>query len=109
MPWYQYVLCFFGGAFIANFVPHFVRGITGTKFPTPFAKPPGRGMSPATLNVLWALVNLVVGFLLLQYGGFLGLILPLLVTPFARFLFMSVMLRHTFLQSPAGCTAMAGP
>jgi hypothetical protein len=30
MPWYDYVMCFFGGAFTANFVPHFVRGITGT-------------------------------------------------------------------------------
>ena len=102
MAWYQYVLCFFGGAFMANFVPHFVRGITGTKFPTPFAKPPGRGMSPATLNVLWALVNLVVGFLLLQYGGFSVVVWPLLVTAFAGFAIMAFMLSRTFSQRLGG-------
>ena len=27
MKWYHYLMCFFGGAFIANFFPHFVNGI----------------------------------------------------------------------------------
>ena len=70
MPWWQYPMLFFGGAFVANFVPHFVRGITGTAFPTPFAKPPGKGASPPTLNVIWGLINLVVGYLLLWGGRF---------------------------------------
>jgi hypothetical protein len=39
MPWYSYVACFFAGAFLANAVPHFVKGVTGEAFPTPFAKP----------------------------------------------------------------------
>jgi hypothetical protein len=45
------VACFFAGAFLANFVPHFVHGISGDRFPTPFANPPGKGLSSPTLNV----------------------------------------------------------
>jgi len=64
MQWYQYLAVFFSGAFLANVVPHFVHGISGNKFPTPFAKPPGKGLSSATVNVVWSLVNLIVGYLL---------------------------------------------
>ncbi len=42
MHWYSYVGCFFAGMFLANAVPHFVHGISGDPFPTPFAKPPGK-------------------------------------------------------------------
>ena len=72
MKWYHFVMLFFGGAFVANFFPHFVEGITGDSFPTPFANPPGVGMSSSLVNVLWALGNLVVGYFLLQ-GGKLSL------------------------------------
>jgi hypothetical protein len=68
MEWYQYVVCFFAGLFLANAVPHFVAGISGNKFPTPLANPPGKGLSSATTNVVWALVNLVIGFLLYRAG-----------------------------------------
>jgi hypothetical protein len=98
MPWYDYPMCFLGGAFVANFVPHFVRGITGTEFPTPFAKPPGRGMSPPTLNILWALANLIAGFLLLQYGAFSIANSELLVTAFMGFALTAIMLSRTFTQ-----------
>ena len=70
MNWYDYIACLFAGMFLANVVPHFVHGISGEMFPTPFANPPGRGMSPATVNVLWALSNLIVGYLLLWRGRF---------------------------------------
>lgn len=102
MPWYDYLMCFLGGAFTANFVPHFVRGITGTPFPTPFAKPPGRGMSPPTLNILWSLVNLIVAYLLLLYGAFSLFLWPLLVTAFAGFALMSIMLSRVFGQRLGG-------
>jgi hypothetical protein len=68
MGWYHYVACFFAGAVLANFVPHFVHGISGNKFPTPFAKPPGKGLSSPTVNVVWGLLNLVIGYLLLRAG-----------------------------------------
>ena len=98
MLWYQYVLCFFGGAFTANFFPHFVKGITGSQFPTPFAKPPGRGMSPAPVNVLWALGNLVVGFFLLRAGGFSLSNDPALGVGFAGFATMGLMMSRVFSQ-----------
>jgi hypothetical protein len=72
LKWYHFIMLFFGGAFIANFVPHFVEGVTGGMFPTPFADPPGQGLSSSTVNVLWALGNLVAGYFLLQ-GGKLSL------------------------------------
>jgi len=66
MEWYQYIAAFFSGAFLANAVPHFIYGVAGDKFPTPFSKPPGKGLSPAYINVLWASFNILVGYLLLQ-------------------------------------------
>lgn len=68
MNWYNYVACFFAGAFLANFVPHFVHGISGDRFPTPFAHPPGKGLSSPTLNVAWAFLNLLVGGVLYTVG-----------------------------------------
>ena len=68
MNWYNYIACFFAGVFLANVVPHFFHGISGDRFPTPFAKPPGRGLSSPTVNAVWAWVNLVVGFLLFRVG-----------------------------------------
>jgi hypothetical protein len=66
--WYDYIACFFAGSFLANVVPHFVHGISGDRFPTPFAHPPGKGLSSPTLNVMWALFNLVVGYILFRVG-----------------------------------------
>jgi hypothetical protein len=54
--------------FIANAIPHFIKGISGDKFPTPFSKPPGKGLSSPTVNVLWALLNLVIGYLFYWAG-----------------------------------------
>ena len=68
MNWYNYVACFFSGAFLANVVPHFFHGISGDRFPTPFAKPPGRGLSSPTVNVVWAWINLLIGYLLFRAG-----------------------------------------
>ncbi len=67
MPWYDYVAHFFAGAFLANGVPHFVQGICGNKFQTPFAKPPGVGESSAIVNVLWGWFNFMVGLGTLRY------------------------------------------
>ena len=68
MQWYEAVACFFSGAFLANFVPHFVKGVCGDRFPTPFANPPGKGLSSPLVNTAWALVNLVAGALLFHAG-----------------------------------------
>jgi hypothetical protein len=68
MEWYHYFSGFWAGMFLANFVPHFTKGIAGDAFPTPFAKPPGKGLSSPIVNVLWALFNLVVGYLLFRFA-----------------------------------------
>jgi hypothetical protein len=69
MPWYQIVVCFFGGVFLANFVPHFVSGILGQEFYSPFANPPFRGLSSPRVNILWGLFNLSVSYALLILIG----------------------------------------
>jgi hypothetical protein len=58
------VAYFFGGAFLCNTIPHFVSGVMGKPFQSPFAKPPGEGFSSSTVNVLWGFLNLVFAYLL---------------------------------------------
>ncbi|HEY5824806.1 MAG TPA: hypothetical protein VIT44_10595 [Cyclobacteriaceae bacterium] len=63
--WYHYLFAFLAGLFLINIVPHFVNGVSGRPFPTPFSDPPGIGMSSPMLNVVWALINFVLGTLFL--------------------------------------------
>lgn len=64
MRWYHYIAYFFAGAFLANAIPHFDNGISGSAFQSPFASPPGQGLSSSTVNVLWGFFNLAVGYVL---------------------------------------------
>ncbi len=73
MPWQDVAAFFFGGAFLANFVPHFVAGVSGHRFHSPFATPPFRGLSSPTVNILWGLFNLSVAYALLVQVGSLDL------------------------------------
>src|ERR1035437_1880351 len=66
MKWYHYIAAFFAAIFLTNVVPHFVNGISGNPFPTPFANPPGKGLSSPVVNVLWALLNLLIGYVLFR-------------------------------------------
>ncbi len=97
MRWYHYVSYFFGGAFLANAVPHFVSGITGHPFQSPFASPPGVGLSSSTVNVLWGSFNLAVAYwFLCRVGTFdLRRTVPVLVAGLGALL-MAVMLAHAF-------------
>jgi len=70
MAWLVYLAYFGAGLFLANGVPHFVNGISGNRFQSPFAKPPAVGESSPLVNVIWGLVNLVIGFALVQLGDF---------------------------------------
>lgn len=69
MRWYHYVAYFFGGAFLINAIPHFVSGVTGYPFQSPFASPPGEGLSSSMVNVLWGSFNLVIAYLLIYRVG----------------------------------------
>ncbi len=65
MPWWVYPLQFVSGLLLANGVPHFVQGMSGHRFQSPFASPPGVGESSPLVNVLWGFGNLAVGFVIL--------------------------------------------
>ncbi|HET8704727.1 MAG TPA: hypothetical protein VFM46_00385 [Pseudomonadales bacterium] len=56
-------------ALLVNCIPHIVHGLSGNRFQTPFAKPPGVGESSAMVNVLWGAFNFATGVLLLWGFG----------------------------------------
>jgi hypothetical protein len=70
MAWYAYLAYFAAGALLANGVPHFVHGISGKRFQSPFAWPPGVGESPPLVNVIWGLANFAGGFALIFGVGY---------------------------------------
>jgi len=69
MNWLSLVSYFFGGVFLGNAIPHFVAGTLGRPFQSPFAKPPGKGLSSSTVNVLWGFSNAIIGYLLVVHVG----------------------------------------
>jgi hypothetical protein len=97
MYWYAYVAYFFAGFFLVNAVPHFVSGVLGRRFPSPFASPPGKGESSPTVNVLWGALNLAIGYLLVcRVGEFHIRYIPDVLVLGAGGLLMAVMLSRTF-------------
>ncbi len=52
---------FLAGAFLANCLPHLVKGISGQTHMTPFKR-----VSPASLNIIWAFVNIYLVLLFLN-------------------------------------------
>jgi hypothetical protein len=97
MRWYHYLSYFFGGAFLANTLPHLINGVAGNAFQSPFASPPGQGLSSSPVNVLWGCFNLAIAWLLIcRVGSFnLRKTLQVLVLS-AGFLLMSLMLAYSF-------------
>jgi hypothetical protein len=82
MEWLTLVSYFLGGAFLTNAVPHLVSGVMGEPFQSPFAKPPGQGLSSSTVNVFWGFLNIVVGYVLVWRVGDFGLKTTRDVVPF---------------------------
>jgi hypothetical protein len=96
MNWYHHIACFFAGVFLTNVVPHFVYGISGDRFPTPFAHPPGKGLSSPTVNVVWALFNLLVGYILFRVGKVSNGDTSAIIVFFAGIVAISIMLSVRF-------------
>ncbi|GAN67366.1 hypothetical protein [Acetobacter orleanensis] len=69
MLWLDLSAWCFGGFLLANAVPHAVSGMMGRPFQTPFASPPGRGLSSAPVNVVWGFANIVAGAALVCHVG----------------------------------------
>jgi hypothetical protein len=67
--WYHDVAYFFGGAFLANMISHLVNGVSGLPFQSPFASPPGKGLSSSSINVLWGMFNLAIAYVLVARTG----------------------------------------
>lgn len=67
--WLHDISYFFGGVFLANAIPHFVSGTMGRPFQSPFAKPPGEGLSSSVVNVIWGFVNFVAAYFLIIRAG----------------------------------------
>ena len=98
MKWYHYIACFFAGMFLANAVPHFVHGVSGDSFPSPFSTPPGKGLSSPTVNVLWGLLNLVIGYFLFRGGKISQANKWSLAALFAGILYISITLSIAFVD-----------
>ena len=97
MRWYHYVAYFLGGAFLANALPHLSNGISGHAFQSPFASPPGEGLSSSSVNVLWGLLNLAIAYLFVVRVGSFDLRKTRHILVFgAGILLMSLMLARAF-------------
>lgn len=97
MRWYHYVAYFFGGAFFLNALPHLLNGISGLPFQSPFATPPGEGLSSSTVNVMWGFFNLIVFYLLVYRVGTFDLRKTTHALVFgAGLLLMSILSAHAF-------------
>jgi hypothetical protein len=105
VTWLHDVAYFFGGVLLANAVPHCVSGVMGQPFQSPFAKPPGKGLSSSTVNVLWGFGNLVLAYvLILRVGQFDVRAVDHIVSLGLGFLLMSLMAARTFGQFHGGNT-----
>jgi hypothetical protein len=77
MPVLLIILSFISGLLICNAVPHLAAGLRGEAFPSPFAKPPGRGLSAPTTNVVWGWINLFVGLAIMPRFVLFAPVMPL--------------------------------
>jgi hypothetical protein len=100
-PWL--IAYFFAGLFAANAIPHYVAGAMGRPFQSPFATPPGKGLSSSTVNVVWGFANAVIAYLLLtRIGLFDPRITSHILALGAGALLISLMHAHHFGQLHGG-------
>lgn len=60
----DFIAHFSFSVFFINGLPHYLHGLIGKRFPTPFANPPGKGESSPVTNILWAAINFSVAALI---------------------------------------------
>jgi hypothetical protein len=110
MIWLHDLAYLLGGAFLANAVPHYVSGMMGRSFQSPFARPPGKGLSSSTVNVLWGFVNLVVAYGLIMRVGHFDLRAPDQIASLGSgLLLMGLMAARTFGQFHGGNAPVGSP
>ena len=64
IAWWFYFVAIPAATLLANGIPHFIQGISGRRFPTPFSGGPGTE-DTAVSNVVWGSTNLIAGGVLL--------------------------------------------
>jgi hypothetical protein len=69
MPVVRIIKAFLAGVLLVNAVPHGVSAVQGRRFPSPFGKPPGRGLSSPIENATWSTANAAGGVALLPRAG----------------------------------------
>ena len=85
MPILLIILSLLAGALVCNAVPHLTAGVRGEPFPTPFARPPGIGLSPPIVNVVWGWANLFIGLAIMPRLVLLSPLAPLFNTLWLSF------------------------
>jgi len=65
----QFVAWFGAGGLLINTLPHLIAGLQGRSFQSPFAKPPGKGLSSPLTNVIWGFINLAASWALFTRVG----------------------------------------
>ena len=97
MQWLHLVSYLFGGVFLSNAIPHFVSGVMGRPFQSPFAKPPGEGLSSSTVNVVWGFFNLIIAYALVcRVGDFNSRSYSDMAAIGVGFLMMGLLAAHHF-------------
>ena len=97
MSYLPIIAYFFGGIFLCNAIPHTINGVMGRPFQSPFATPPGKGLSSSTLNVMWGFGNLCAAYLLLLHVGDFDARAPAQITALGiGFLLMGVFAARQF-------------
>jgi hypothetical protein len=85
MPLLLIILSFLAGLLICNAIPHLAAGLRGEAFPTPFAKPPGVGLSAPLVNVVWGWFNLFLGLAIMPRLVLFSPVMPLFNTLWLSF------------------------
>lgn len=98
IKWYFYLLAFLAGVLLTNSLPHFINGISGNYFPSPFASPPGKGLSSPITNVLWGSLNFIIGFLLFRLAKISTGKIFLLICFFSGAFLMALRLASVFVN-----------
>src|SRR5512135_2306023 len=66
--WGRYLACLVSGILFTNAVPHFFHGVSGETFPAPLGHLLGPGLPSNAANVVWGVVNLVLGYNMFVLG-----------------------------------------
>jgi hypothetical protein len=108
MPLVLIILSFLAGLLICNAVPHLAAGLRGEAFPSPFAKPPGVGLSAPLVNVVWGWFNLFLGLAILPRLALFSPVMPLFNTLWLSFA-LGFLLAGLFLARHFGRVRSSAP